>query len=170
MQNFTGNKKALFVTSRVPEPLNDGWKIRTFHLMQGYVRNGWELDLISFCAPGQSIKDFPNLQSMCSNIQLVCRFKSYALSDVLRGLVLSKPFNVHNFHLQSMFDAVKSMVEKHPYDLIQVEDVIMAQYLDKNMGNVYQILDMHNVESSLMSRYADKENNLPKRIYARMTA
>lgn len=164
------NKKVLFITSRVPAPLDDGWKIRTFHLMQGYVRNGWAVDLVSFCSPGQKISNFHEVRTICDDVRLVNRTKSYKISDIFRGFVSCKPFNVHNFNILQMFDALKSVLEKRSYDLVQVEDVIMAQYVLREMGNAYRILDMHNVESNLMERYADNERNFFKRVYAIITA
>jgi sugar transferase (PEP-CTERM/EpsH1 system associated) len=164
------SKKVLFITSRVPAPLDDGWKIRTFHLMQGYVRNGWAVDLVSFCSPGQKISNFHEVRTICDDVQLVNRAKSYKISDIFRGFVSCKPFNVHNFNILQMFNVLKSVVEKCSYDLVQVEDVIMAQYVLREMGNAYRILDMHNVESNLMERYSDNERNFFKRFYAKITA
>jgi sugar transferase (PEP-CTERM/EpsH1 system associated) len=164
------NKIALFLTARVPAPLDDGWKIRTFHLMQGYVRNGWQVDLLSFCHPEQESGDFPELQPLCNRLRLVPRAKAYAPMDLLRGLVLSTPFHVHNYHLQAMVDAVQEMVTGQTYDLVQIEDVVMAQYLSPVMDTSLRILDMHNVESALLRRYAEKDGNLFKKIYARLTA
>lgn len=163
-------KRVLFITSRLPAPLDDGWKIRTFHLMRGYVRNGWTLDLVSFCSPGQKISEFQDLRTICNEVHLVDRAKSYAILDMLRGLLFLKPFNIYNFFLLQMLNAVKSKVLQNTYDLVQVEDVIMAQYMLKEMGNACRILDMHNVESSLMKRYADNANNFFKRSYAKITA
>lgn len=164
------NKTVLFLTARVPAPLDDGWKIRTFHLMQGYVRNGWQVDLLSFCQPEQEPGDFPELQVLCSRLHLVPRAKAYSPMDLLRGLVLSTPFHVHNYHLQAMVDAVQQMIAEQAYDLVQIEDVVMAQYVVPTMDKSLRILDMHNVESALLRRYAEKDGNLFKKIYARLTA
>lgn len=164
------NKTVLFLTARVPAPLDDGWKIRTFHLMQGYVRNGWQVDLLSFCLPGQESGHFPKLQALCSRLRLVPRAKAYATMDLLRGMVLSTPFHVHNYHLQAMVDAVLEMISGQAYDLVQIEDVVMAQYVVPAMDESLRILDMHNVESALLRRYAEKDGSLFKKIYARLTA
>ncbi|MDO9583011.1 MAG: glycosyltransferase [Desulfomicrobium sp.] len=164
------NKTVLFLTARVPAPLDDGWKIRTFHLMQGYVRNGWRVDLLSYCQPEQEPGDFPELQALCRQLHLVPRTKAYSPMDLLRGLVLSTPFHVHNYHLQAMVDAVQEMATGQAYDLVQIEDVVMAQYVVPAMDNSLRILDMHNVESALLRRYAEKDGNLFKKIYARLTA
>ena len=164
------NKTVLFLTARVPAPLDDGWKIRTFHLMQGYVRNGWQVDLLSFCQPEQEPGDLPELQALCRRLRLVPRAKAYSPMDLLRGLVLSTPFHVHNYHLQAMVDAVQEMATGQAYDLVQIEDVVMAQYLASIMDKSLRILDMHNVESALLRRYAEKNGNVFKKIYARLTA
>ncbi len=163
-------KNVLFLTARVPAPLDDGWKIRTFNLIQGYFRNGWQVDLLSFCAPGQSITDFPELRSLCRNLHLIPRNKAYTPFDLLRGLTLKKPFHMYNYRLQAMTEAAQNMISDHVYDLIQTEDIVMAQYLTGNMQKPFQILDMHNVESNLLQRYAQTESNLLKKVYAQVTA
>jgi glycosyltransferase involved in cell wall biosynthesis len=55
----------------------------------------------------------------------------------------------------------------HEFDLVQVESLQMAQY---GLGlDVATVLDLHNVESLLMKRYAEKSGHLLKRAYAEVT-
>lgn len=125
---------------------------------------------MSFGSAGESAADYPDLQALCKNIQLVPRNKSYTTSDLIRGVLLKAPFHVYNYQVHAMSDAVQNITSQQSYDLIQIEDVVMAQYLNGNMTNAKCILDMHNVESSLLRRYAEKENSFFKRIYAGLTA
>jgi len=162
-------KRVLFLTARVPAPLDDGWKIRTFHLLKGFAENRWQVDLLSFCNSGQSVEDFPELQSLCNQIQLVPRTKAYSPLDLCRGLLFAAPFHVYNYRVQAMVDLLQGW-NLQPYDLVQIEDVVMAQYLNKAMAGAVRILDMHNVESDLLHRYAEQEKSLLKKIYAQLTA
>lgn len=128
------------------------------------------MDLLSFCQPGQEPGHFPELQALCNRLRLVPRAKAYATMDLLRGMVLTTPFHVHNYHLQAMVDAVHEMTTGQAYDLVQIEDVVMAQYVVPRMDDSLRILDMHNVESALLRRYAEKDVSLFKKMYARITA
>jgi polysaccharide biosynthesis protein PslH len=163
-------KKVLFLTARVPAPLDDGWKIRTFHLIQGYARNGWQVDLLSLCSSKEMDQVFPELHAICHKIKLIPRTKSYSPADLLKGLVFSTPFQVYNYKVSAMADAARNLFEQNRYDIIQIEDVVMAQYLNEQMDDTFKVLDMHNVESSLLLRYAEKEENIFKKTYARLSA
>ncbi|GAB6059667.1 glycosyltransferase family 4 protein [Desulfonatronum parangueonense] len=163
-------KRVLFLTARVPAPLDDGWKIRTFHLIKGYVLEGWQVDLLSFCRPEQNASDFPNLQELCNRVLLIVRTKAYSPKDLLLGLVMPLPFHVYNYHVPAMVKAVQKTTASTNYDCIQIEDVVMAQYAAKARSRGGRILDMHNVESSLLERFADGEQSRLKALYARITA
>ncbi|SDB58081.1 sugar transferase, PEP-CTERM/EpsH1 system associated [Desulfonatronum thiosulfatophilum] len=163
-------KRILFLTARVPAPLDDGWKIRTFHLIKGFVQEGWQVDLLSFRGPEQQASDFPELERMCKRMLLIVRAKAYAPKDLLLGLFTPMPFHVYNYRIPAMAAAVEEMTATTNYDFIQVEDVVMAQYAAKAGSRGGRILDMHNVESSLLDRFAVNEPNPLKRMYARITA
>lgn len=162
--------KALFLTARVPAPLDDGWKIRTYHLIKGYAQNGWQVDLLSFCKPEEQGIVFPELHAVCSNIRLVPREKSYSGMDLLKGLLFPLPFLVYNYQVRDMALAAEGLVRNNEYQLVQIEDVVMAQYLSGPMRQAFRILDMHNVESSLLLRFAANNGSYLKKAYAWLTA
>jgi sugar transferase (PEP-CTERM/EpsH1 system associated) len=162
--------RVLFITARIPAPLDDGWKIRTYHLMKGYSQQGWKVDLVSFRDVNQNVEDFPMLQSLCNDIHLVPRTKSYSCFDLVRGLILPLPFHVYNYQVKSMNDTIQRVVSHYCYDLIQIEDIVMTQYCNPKFNRITRILDMHNVESDLLYRYSRNEKNPLKVLYARFTA
>jgi sugar transferase (PEP-CTERM/EpsH1 system associated) len=161
--------RVLFITARQPYPLDDGWRIRVFHLIKGWREFGADVDLIHFKHDSETLAEINGLAELCSEMHTVTRDKAYAWKDLLKGLVSPKPFSVYNYKVPRMKQLILEMTSKAPYDVIQVEDVVMAQYLPEN-SQALCILDMHNVESYLLKRYGRTEDNLLKRAYAMLTA
>lgn len=158
----------LMLAGRVPYPLDDGWKLRTFHLLRALASGGRPVDLIAFGIPGHSC--CPEiLQALCRDVVVVPREKAYAVSDLLRGLVLPTPFSVLNYRDAEYAQAVSRLAGRNAYDLVLVEDIVMAQYAPLAEG-ARRFLDMHNVESDLMARFAANCENTFKRVYASVTA
>ena len=163
-------KKILFVTCRIPYPLDDGWKIRCFHLMKSFTEHGWVVDLLTFLPSGMDDTSVGGLARICREIYTAPRQKSYAPSDLLQGLLTSIPFPVLNYTTPKMSKLASEVVrQKNHYDLIQIEDIMMCNNLVDTSGEKI-VLDMHNVQSELMRRYALTERNFFRKKYAQVTA
>lgn len=162
--------RVLFIVPRTPYPLNDGWIIRTYNLIQGLSSQGYAIDLISFVESDDEESNLRYLLKLCCSVYSVKRKKEYSLFDISKGLVTAQPFSVLNYYEGSMRGKIDAVLEKNHYDFIQVEDIVMAQYLPVDHGKGARILDMHNIESMLMNRYARNENNVLKKAYAYLTA
>ncbi|WP_243361534.1 glycosyltransferase family 4 protein [Fundidesulfovibrio terrae] len=161
--------KILVVSARLPFPADDGWKMRTSALIRSLAAHGHEVDLLTYLN-GEDVETSMNGQREClREIVTVERAKSYAPTDLLRGLVMREPFSVHNCHQEDFGLAMRELTQIRRYDAVQVEDVSMAQYA-VNASIPLKILDMHNVESSLMRRFAQQEESPAKALYARLTA
>src|SRR6266540_1588311 len=159
--------KVLFIACRLPYPLDDGWKIRTFNLLKGLVVKGHSVDLVTFVSDCEN--EIPNaLRQLCRDIYSVDRKRGYAVIDLLKGLIAKKPFSVFNYGNKEMKELIESLINLN-YDFIQIEDIVMAEYLPLK-SEAFKILDMHNIESKLLIRYAEQEKNALKKIYAYMTA
>ncbi len=159
-------KKILVLAGRLPYPVDDGWKIRTFFLLKSLARTGAQLDLLVF---GDPEADCGTLNELCRNIHIVPREKKYSPFDLLQGIISATPFTVLNYadtRFKAEFDR---LVAENDYDYIQVEDINLAQYAMEK-SNAVKVLDMHNIESDLLRRYAEKESNFLKSLYAKLTA
>jgi polysaccharide biosynthesis protein PslH len=161
--------RVLFIIPRKPYPIDDGWKIRTFHLIKGWKNFGVTIDLLSFIHEFEKGEPINGLNKLCNNIYFVNRVKSYAKKDLIRGMISPVPFTILNYYSEKMHQFATELNNRTPYDFIQVEGVMMAQYAE-NGHNSLRIFDMHNVESDLLMRYAQNERNLAKKTYAYLTA
>ncbi len=161
--------KAIVIAGRVPWPIDDGWKLRTYNIIKGLVLLGVEIDLVVFVSDKSPLSNYQDLNNLVHSLELVPREKSYAVTDMLKGLVVSTPFTVLNYSEAGFKNRVRHLCTENSYDMLLVEDIVMAEYA-RSLPVPIKFLDMHNVESSLMYRYADNESSLPRKIYARITA
>lgn len=161
-------KDFLVLAGRIPFPLDDGWKIRTFHLLKALVETGANVDVLVFDETGRS-NDYPELKRLCRDFVVIPRNKKYSLADLLFGVVNKVPFSVLNYFDENFLKEFERLVSNNDYSYIHVEDVVMAQYA-KEFTRATKILDMHNIESNLLYRYASHERNFFKKYYALLTS
>jgi sugar transferase (PEP-CTERM/EpsH1 system associated) len=161
--------RALMLTCRLPYPLDDGWKIRSFHVLKALQASGYAVDLLSFYSQEAERQASEQLGGVCGGIHLVPRKKGYGVRNLLAGLWGDKPFSVLNYRSPLFAQKMAALCASRTYDLIQVEDLVMAHYLRRKQGQC-AVLDMHNIESNLLARYADHEKNTFRRWYAMLTA
>ena len=159
-------KKILVLAGRLPYPLNDGWKIRTYFLLKALSETDAEVDLLAF---GQPDKDCSELKEFCREVVTVPRDNSYSPIDLCKGIFSKTPFTVLNYADKKYETEFDRMLAENNYDYIQVEDIVLAQYVMNNY-KTKKVLDMHNIESDLLRRYAERENNFFKVVYAKITA
>ncbi len=161
-------KDILMLAGRKPYPLDDGWKIRTFFLLKALSKLGGAVDLLVFDETGGR-EDCSELEKLCRQVVTVPREKAYGSLDLLRGLLFATPFSVLNYEDKRFARAVEELVTRNDYGYIQVEDIVMAQYAWKE-ADIRKVLDMHNIESELLLRYAINTDNPLQSMYARLTA
>lgn len=161
-------KDFLFLAGRIPYPLDDGWKIRTFHLLTAIVETGANVDFLCFDET-KSKNSYSQLKNLCRQFIVVDREKKYSMDDLLAGIVRKTPFSVLNYFDKWFAKEFQRLTVQNNYAYIHVEDVVMAQYA-KNFTNARKGIDMHNIESQLLLRYASHENNLLKKFYALLTS
>ena len=143
--------------------------MRTFNIMKGLAHQGVMIDFIAFGEGAPSDPRYHEFNALCNRLEIVPRRKSYALSDLLKGLVFRTPFPVLNYYDELFACRMDELAASRQYDFLLVEDIVMASYFRKVRVPV-KFLDMHNVESHLMRRYAENESSPARRMYARLTA
>lgn len=160
--------RILFLASTLPHPPVDGWRIRTHHLLRA-LASEHEVTLLSFRAPGNSGDAVAALGRLCDRVEVVGRSQRYSARNLLLGLVGRLPFSVLNYRVPAMHAKLAEIITSTRPDIIHVEDIHMAQYV-LPLGGVPLVLDMHNIESLLLLRYADRQRDPLRKIYARLTA
>jgi sugar transferase (PEP-CTERM/EpsH1 system associated) len=160
--------RVLFLTSTLPYPPVDGWRIRANQLLQA-LASEHDVTLLSFRTPRDPADAVVALSRLCNRVEVVGRCPRYSARNLVMGLVGQQPFSVLNYRVPAMHAKVAEIVTSTPPDIIQVEDIHMAQYVLPLQG-LRLVLDMHNIESALLTRYADRQREPLRRAYAKLTA
>lgn len=158
--------RILFVTNNLPFPPIDGWKIRVFALIRGLAARH-RVSVVSFLRTTEDPQAVEALRSYCADVWVVPRDGRYSPLRLLAGMVSSTPFTAINYRDRRMLALMSQALQASRADIVQAESLHMAQYC---LGvPAVTILDLHNIESVLMERYARQVGNPMKRWYATMT-
>jgi sugar transferase (PEP-CTERM/EpsH1 system associated) len=158
--------KLLFLAGNFPFPPTDGWRIRVFAILRGLARRH-EVSVVSFIRRSDDRRAVDELRSFGVDVHVLERDPRYSPVKLVAGLLGPTAFPILNYRDPRMTRLVQEVVHAHSFDLVQVESLQMAQYgIDLDAAT---ILDLHNIESLLMKRYAEKSDHLLKRAYAEVT-
>ncbi len=123
--------------------------------------------VVSFIRTTEDEAAVGGLASYGVDVKVIQRDSRYSPWKLVRGLVGPTPFPILNYRDRRMIGMIQRVRNANQFDIVQAEDVQMAQYCT-NL-TIPTVLDMHNVESVLMQRYAKQERHPLKRLYARVT-
>lgn len=153
--------KILFLTDRLPYPLNSGAAIRTFNLMKALAQ-WYELFLIS-TSSSEEITTIPEpVRELCSHVELAYlpilkgrkRLFSYLLSNF--NVI---PWMVSEFSNNAILPLVRKVIKENKIDCVQAELLNMTQYLPWDLP-VKKIYSSHNVEFSLFHQRFKQNKSL----------
>ena len=158
--------RILFVTNNLPYPPTDGWKMRVWALIR-HLRARHQVTVASFMRTTEDPGAVTALRAHCEAVHVIPREPRYSPWKLLQGAAGPLPFSIVNFADPRMRTLVNDLFARGSFDVIQAESLHMAQYC---LGAAAMtVLDLHNIESMLMKRYAAQARHPLKRVYAELT-
>lgn len=160
----------LFVTTSLPVPSDNGRAIRSLSIVQALRGIGHELSFVSFSKKDRPEDLYP-LSAYCRSIDLVA-FDMKNLteqSDYLRRLkcLLSlKSYSVERFRSEAMRVRIQEKLIQREYDLIVCDG--MYALTNVPVTKIPIILNCHNIEYTILKRYAELERDIATKLYARL--
>jgi len=141
----------LFLTQLYPYPLADGASLRTFYVLKYLASRGYQVTLVSFIRSPQEREYDVHLAPYCQAIYTVLlpRSRLNDLRFLLASLPGRKPFLVARDYQPAMQQLVDKLLQKQGFDLVYVDHLQMAQYVDRVSG-MHLLLDEHNVEFNIL--------------------
>lgn len=150
--------KLLFLTPQLPYPPRQGATIRNFNLLAQLAQRH-SIDLITFLAPGEELRDDNLLHRLCQRIGALPQ-PQRATNQRVRDTFLS-PLPDMALRLESgaMHEKVQRWTQETAYNIVQIEGIEMAQYGRDVAQRAGQqpariIFDNHNCEYLLQQRTA----------------
>ena len=89
---------------------------------------------------------------------------------MLRNLASKLPYAIEKYQSVDMMNEIRSIAGSGDIDLVHVDHLHMAQYVDALPDGLPVVLREHNVDSVIMRRYSEKTPNPLKRLYTNVQA
>lgn len=163
--------KVLFLTPQLPYPLDQGTKLRNYHLIRIAAEGGHDVDLVTFTPDGprfgqESTIGPPPLERWCRRIVHLPAPRPRpplrrAASIVGSGL----PDLVLRLRSGLFAEAVRRLLASERYEVVQIEGLELSPYLALVRGP-RAVFDDHNVEFLLQRRAWETDRRRPRRAHA----
>jgi glycosyltransferase involved in cell wall biosynthesis len=142
--------KVLFLTPRVPYPLDAGTSLRNFRLVQS-AAGEHEVHLLSFLDRPLRPDHLEVLQGICRRVELRPAPPHPAYRRLARAVSARLPDMAFRRWSQGFAEALRDLVAEERYDIVQAEGIEMARYLPHCQG-ARRVFSEHNVEYQLQQR------------------
>lgn len=162
--------KILYLAPHALWPLTTGARLRDFHCSRQLALQS-ELTYAQICAPDDPDAGLRPAEAPHAAVETLEKERSYTPGKIVRGLIGPLPLTVTNYTSAAAAARLKEILRKTRFDTVQIEGVHLSGYLPVlREAGARVICDWHNIESELMSRYAERESNLAKKLVAKRTA
>jgi len=159
--------KILFITTRLPYPVNEGHQIRTYNLLKRICKTH-EVHYLSLQRKDDSAEAKQHLKTLC---QTVTTFdipnehsKLRFILDLALGFVTKVPFVIRKYFSKNLQQAIKQKLSEESFDLVHFDMLPLAQYA-KILDHTPYVLNNHNVESLLLKRRSENTNSILERVF-----
>ncbi|MGH7503791.1 MAG: glycosyltransferase family 4 protein [Longimicrobiales bacterium] len=163
-------RRAIVLANRLPFPPDDGWKVRTFHIVRNVARRA-HVKLLVFHDTGdeESISAARSAFGAAVDLIVVQPPRSYTAANVIRGIVTNRPVHVWNQESPAMHDTLRALLSRNDTDFVLSESTFMERYFHRVPDTVPVLVDTHNIDSITFQRYVRSLKPGPRRAYAALT-
>jgi glycosyltransferase involved in cell wall biosynthesis len=164
----------LWLTTLLPYPPDSGGKMDTFYMLQEFSRMGHDISL-GFFVFGDSNPEVPaELASLVKEIFFLKGNTKSLTSRLLGSLSDDVPFKFRKYYSDLAVQTVIDKVQSTGPDVILVDHlhlaplVFDARYAARRSGLKFPppVLRTHNVESTIVSKYAERVDNILVKTFA----
>lgn len=158
----------------LPYPPTNGYRIRLWHLLRSLKDLGCELHLLAFGQQEAFAAHQDELLSVCDTVEPVPGDVTSLSGHTnylgrLANLISKLPYGATRFKSRQMAERVSARLHNGSVDAVLCEEPFLAVNLPAPLP-VPLIMDSHNVEHVIISRYLALEPNLARRAYAALEA
>jgi len=160
--------RILQLSSRLPQPLDDGGRIATWNLSRCLHHNGYDLDLVCYARSDGSVEEhrgelskaFASVAAVAKDVE-----RQHPL-DLAHAIITGSSYFVRKFHTRAYAKLVRERLAERRYEVTLIDGAFMGVYLPlvraagAAAGKV--VLRAHNVEYEILDRLAEGE---PRALY-----
>ena len=162
--------KILQLCKKFPYPLKDGEAIAINQMSLALHNLGCEMSLLTMNTSRHHFNFSGELPIECLHYKFI---KSVEVDNqinafgALKNLFSSDSYHISRFISTSFANQLIQILKENKYDIIQLETLYLAPYLDiiKEHSNALIVMRAHNIEHEIWDRITDQIKFIPKKIY-----
>jgi sugar transferase (PEP-CTERM/EpsH1 system associated) len=157
-------RKLLFLSTRIPYPLDTGGKIRAYHVLSA-LATYFHVTLLAFCGKEVATGNIAAMKKLGVNVLTVFNpliDSAPRITDVVHNFGSDLPLTVAKYYSPSMNEEIEKLMGEG-VDVVHCEQLHMATYVTGRFPAALRGLDAHNVEAQLAERYVYIERNLVRK-------
>ena len=145
----------LQLAPQVPFPLSDGGKVGIFNITKHLARRGHRITMLALQRTDPI--DYGPLEEYC-DLVTVPHSNENSVSAAVANLLSDLPYNISKYRSRTYEEALRNMLCSKSFDVVHCDHLHMAYYgvLCKTLTEVPIVLREHNIESLIVSRYAER--------------
>lgn len=164
--------RILQICNKAPYPANDGSSIAIYNMARGLYKNDAELHLLTINTKKHFKDDalVPEEFKTKTHYRSVYKDTSPSAIGALFNLFSSNSYFISRFYFKEFEDALIETLQKNTFDLIQLEGLFMAPYLQalRKFSRAKIALRAHNIEHLIWERHVANESSSLKRSYLKI--
>lgn len=161
--------KVLILSNKVPYPANDGSSIAIASMVDGLMKNGATVRLMSI----NTRKHFRRPDLISDHLPEGLVFESVYSNTSINpigafiNLISGKAYHVSRFYVRAFAERLEEVLKNETFDLVQIEGLAMGVYLPliRQYSSAKLVLRAHNVEHQIWDGHLENENNNWKKSY-----
>lgn len=161
--------KVLILCNKSPWPKREGGPIAMFAMISGLLQAGHSVKVLAANTDKYTVDPdtIPADFKEKTQIEFVDVDLSVTIPGALLNFFSGKSYHITRFHTKAFEQKITEILLKDVYDIIQLETLQMATYLDilRKYSKAPVILRAHNIEHKIWQRIAENCTNPIKRFY-----
>jgi glycosyltransferase involved in cell wall biosynthesis len=166
--------RILQLANKIPYPPKDGGSLGIHNFTNALLKAGHQVKVIAVNTP----KLFTPLSEIDPRYIRSTDFEAVWIDTRVKthraflNLFSSKSYNIERFNSPALHLLLKSVFEKQDFDIVQLESVFMAPYVEtiRRYSKAKIVLRAHNVEHFIWQRLAQNEGFIAKKWYLNFLA
>jgi polysaccharide biosynthesis protein PslH len=164
----------LILCNKSPWPAREGGPIAMNNVIEGLIDFGHQVKVLALNTNKYHINpdDIPPDYKKKTGIELVDVDLGIKAVDAFFNLFTNKSYHVERFKSNAFEQKLKSVIEQHEFDIVQIELLFMSPYIKtiRKYSTAKIILRAHNIEHLIWERLARSEKNPLKKFYLKHLA
>ncbi len=161
--------KILQLSTQLPFPPDDGGKIGIFNLTKYLSLRGHKIVLLPIISDRtkETPRNIEGLRKWCE-VRAVYQNTRTSSWGLFLNLFLKIPYTISKYHSSKVKEAIKKILSEGKFDLLHIDSLHMAYYGEfiKDEFKLPIVLREHNVQTTIMERYYQREKNPFIKLYA----